>query len=192
MLAPMPVDLAHLLIWWSLLGLGPAVLVARLAGLRAARILLGGMAPVTLAGLWVHAVVCNPPNNWATLAKVGFFGFWFKPHQPHVYAELAGWMVALAAVGGLLALALALATRREVSRDPSTPGRAGVAYVLLVLGALFLRHVPDHLMDVRLHASCTYRDVAALVRIVVKQAAFAVVIAAVLISIGLRASRRPR
>jgi len=143
----------HFLIWLGLLGVVPAaaalILRNRWPRFPAALQLYAG--PTVLALIWVHGAVFDPPNNYG--AALGFFHFWFLPHQDFQYDEHGALMAALSLPVVVAVALLLFGTRRRWRTEPARPLRAAVGYVSWVLGALLLRHFNDLILNLAEHDS---------------------------------------
>lgn len=107
---------------------------------------MGG--PLLVGLVWLHGVFFAAPNNLATMARYGFWKFWFMPHSAYRLAEHLA-LVLMAILPGLLVITYALIRNRKSIIDVSTSNEnlAG-SYLCFLVAALSLRPIPDTIMDV--------------------------------------------
>lgn len=114
------------------------------------------LGPLLIPLFWIHGVLFNPPNNWATLKKYGFFKFWFRP--PEFYSSLTkpALIVILMALG-LIGLGLLIFIHFKRNKKPHIPSRYPYpAFLFWYLTAASLHHIPDKAIDLQFYGGNSY------------------------------------
>ncbi len=120
--------------------------------------------PLVIGIFWLHGVFFNPPNNWATIDKYGFWKFWFMPHPFYRLVDNFA-LVLFLCLPGLAILAYAFfKSRKTVDDVPTLNIKKIVAYFFILAAALCLRPIPDQIMDIAMHMSHWFNSPGILIR----------------------------
>lgn len=114
------------------------------------------LGPLLIPLFWIHGVLFDPPNNWATLKKFGFFKFWFR--QPEFSSSLTNpTLIVILIATGLIGLSLLLFIHFKRNKKPHRPSRYPYpAFLFWYLTAAFLHHIPDSAIDLQFFGGNSY------------------------------------
>ena len=111
------------------------------------------LGPLLIPLFWIHGILFDPPNNWATLKNYGFFKFWFMPQNFFLFQKNSNSFFILFSpeknyniffiliAFGLIGLSIVFFINLKRQGKPNRPSRHPYpAFFFWYLTATFLHH----------------------------------------------------